>query len=292
MSSEARNPRTTTLDLMSSAEAVSAVVAEDQRAVSAVLAHAEDIGRAVDAACRQVTLGGRITYFGAGASGRIAMLDATELGPTFGVPPTMVTACFAGGPEALVDPARDLEDREDLGWSDAAHLTASDVALGVTASGRTPYVKGALGRARTVGATTILLTCTAEPVLTADYVVALPTGPEALTGSTRLKAGTATKSALNAFSTVLMVRLGRTYSNLMTGVTVTNAKLEQRARRITQEVTGVDEAAARGALEAASWRVDVAIVSLLAGCGPDEAAGTLAETRSVRAALDRLGVTP
>lgn len=287
-SSEERNPATMDIDVVSTEEAVAAIVAEDAVAIEVVSQHTADIARAVEETAARLEAGGAVGYFGAGASGRIGMLDATELGPTFGVPRGLVTAHFPGGDAALVDPAKDHEDAFDLGLSDAGGLRKGDVAVGLTASGRTPYVDGALTQAREVGALSILITCAAAPSVAADVVVALPTGPEAITGSTRLKAGTATKSALNAFSTALMVRLGRTYSNLMTGVTVTNEKLQGRAVRIVREVTDTSEADAQRALEDTQWRTDHAIVALLSGSTAAEAERALAEHHTVRRAVDEL----
>lgn len=288
MSSEARNPRTMDIDEQPAVDAVRAILREDAFAISVALEHADQIAAAVDLVAGCLDRGGTLHYFGAGASGRIAFLDATELGPTFGAPAGMVTAHFPGGFEALIDPATDLEDSRGLGVTGAESLGEADVAFGITASGATPYVAGALEQARERGARTILLTCTSEPRIDADLVIAIPTGPEAITGSTRLKAGTATKCALNAFSTALMVQMGRTYSNLMSGVTVTNEKLQGRAVRIVSEVTGSTADEARFVLNRTGWRTDRAIVHVMTGCELSVAERALAEHRTIRRAITAL----
>ncbi|MFI6731976.1 N-acetylmuramic acid 6-phosphate etherase [Nonomuraea sp. NPDC050451] len=288
---ESRNPRTADIDTLESGDVLRLLLDEDARAVEAARAATGPLARAVDEARLRLGRGGSVHYFGAGASGRLAVLDATEITPTFGVARGLFTAHFAGGPGALTDSSVDREDAEELGAADAGALGENDVAIGITASGATPYVAGALRAARAAGALTVLITCNpAAPLrdLAAILVVA-DTGPEALTGSTRLKAGTATKVLLNAFSTALMIKAGRTYSNLMVGLVATNAKLEQRAVNLLMEATGEDAAACGAALAEADGRIPEALVRLLTGCTPGQARAALAAHPGVRAAVAALG---
>lgn len=284
---EARNPATLDLDTLPTREALARIVDEDAAAVEAVRAALPAIAEAVELANARLAAGGRLHYVGAGASGRLAVLDATELTPTFGVDRSLVTAHFPGGAAALVDSALDFEDSGDLGAADVRDVTGADLVLGITASGATRYVAAALGEARRRGASTVLISCSPDPVTEAGHVIVLDTGPEALTGSTRLKAGTATKVALNAFSTALMARRGRVYSNLMIGMSVTNEKLRERAVAVVRAATGRDEAAARAALSDAGGDIEVALVALLSGAGAEDARTVLAEAGSVRAAVAR-----
>jgi N-acetylmuramic acid 6-phosphate etherase len=290
---ERRNPRTSDIDTLDSAGILRLLHDEDARAVEAVRAAGEDLARAVDAAHDRLERGGAVHYFGAGASGRLAVLDATEIAPTFGASRDLFTAHFAGGPAAIADSTIDQEDSETLGAADTKDLDATSVAIGITASGSTAYVAGALRAARAAGALTVLLTCNPDAPLRAlaDLTVVADTGPEALTGSTRLKAGTATKVILNAFSTALMVKAGRTYGNLMVGLVATNAKLHRRAIGLLAEATGADEAACRTALAEADGSVPAALVRLLTGCSPQQAASALGADPSVRRAVTALGGT-
>lgn len=262
---ESRNPRTADIDTLESPDVLRLLLDEDATAVAAARAAATALSRAVDEAHLRLSRGGGVHYFGAGASGRLAVLDATEITPTFGVARGLFTAHFAGGPGALTDSSVDREDAEELGAADAGALAENDLAIGITASGATPYVAGALRAARAAGALTVLITCNPAAPLRdlAGILVVADTGPEALTGSTRLKAGTATKVLLNAFSTALMIKSGRTYSNLMVGLVATNAKLEQRAVNLLVEATGEDAAACAAALAEADGRIPEALVRLL-----------------------------
>jgi N-acetylmuramic acid 6-phosphate etherase len=233
-----------------------------------------------------------VHYFGAGTSGRLAVLDAAELLPTFNAPEGLFVAHHAGGPEALLRAVENVEDDADAGRRDAATVGARDVAVGLTASGRTPYVGGALEQARAAGATTALVTANpqAELAAYADHLIAANTGPEVLTGSTRLKAGTAQKLVLNAFSTSVMIRLGRTWSNLMVDVVATNAKLRGRVVRILQDASGVDEETARAALQSADGELKPALLAMLAGTDATAARAALAANHgSVARALAALG---
>lgn len=291
LSTEVRNPRTHDLDARDALGILTALNDEDALAAGAVRAALPDVARLVDAAVAAVAGGARVHYFGAGTSGRLAVLDAAELLPTFSLEEGVVVAHLAGGDAALTHAVEDIEDSEESGAADAAGVGRGDVVLGIAASGRTPYVAGALRAARAAGATTALLACAASPALAplADIVIVADTGPEALTGSTRLKAGTAQKMVLNGFSTALMVRLGRVHGNLMVAVAATNEKLRRRSERILAEITGLDAAACAAALSAAGGDLRVATVAALGGVSPADAGGALAAARgSVRAALASL----
>lgn len=287
---EARNPRTTELDDVEAEERVRMVLREDARSVEAALEAAPAVGRLVDAAVARLRSGGRIHYAGAGASGRLAVLDATEATPTFGVEPGLLEAHFPGGGAALVDSTIDLEDAQDQGRSDLTTVSSKDVVIGITASGSTAYVKGALEAGRANHALTALITSHPESPLRdlADFLVVADTGPEALTGSTRLKAGTATKVILNAFSTAVMVGIGRTYSNLMVGLVASNEKLHERSVSLLVDATGQEPQTCRDMLTACSGRLPLALVRLLSGAEAQEAESALADDGSVRTALRRL----
>jgi N-acetylmuramic acid 6-phosphate etherase len=253
------------------------------------------LAEVVDVAVDRVRRGGTVHYFGAGTAGRMAVVDAAELRPTFGVPEGLVVAHHAGGSTALIQAAENIEDAAEDGARAADSLSAADTAIGLTASGRTPYVGGALARARELGAATVLVTANPRADLSAiaDYLVAPDTGPEALAGSTRMKAGTAQKLVLHTFSTALMVRLGRTYSNLMTSVVPTNAKLRGRVQRILQEATGEPLERCRETLESCSGELPTALVVLMSGATPQRAREALAVSQgSVRGALAHLDGHP
>ena len=288
---EMRNPATVSIDEMDTEEILRTLYREDERAISAAGKAAGETARAVDAALERVSRGGRIHYFGAGASGRLAMLDAAEIVPTFGAEPGLFTAHFPGGVGALTDPAIDLEDSEQDGHADAGALDETSVAVGISASGTTPYVMGALRRARAAGALVILVTSNPRAPIRAlaDISIIAETGAEALTGSTRLKAGTAAKVILNAFSTALMIRAGHVFSNLMVGLVATNDKLRGRALGILWEATGMPPGRCKDALREADGSLPVALVSLLAGVPANGARDALARAGSVRKAIESLG---
>jgi len=274
---EERHPGSTGIDTASTLEILALMNAADRTVAEAVAEVLPELARLVDHAVEAIRTGGHVHYFGAGTSGRLAVLDAAELLPTFNVPPGLFVAHHAGGSAALVSAVENVEDDVDLGCAEAATLTSRDIAIGLTASGRTPFVKGALAGARERGARTALVTANpgAELAAYADHLLAPETGAEVLTGSTRLKAGTAQKLILNAFSTAVMIRLGRTWSNLMVDVVATNAKLRGRVVRILQEASGADEEDARAALEAAGGKLKPALLSLLAGVPVDDAIAAL-----------------
>lgn len=278
---ERRNPRSHDLDARSSLELVELINAEDASVAAAVAAARQEIAKGIDLIERSFRAGGRLFYVGAGTSGRLGILDAAECIPTFSAPPGMVTGIIAGGFPALVKPVEGAEDDLDAGIAamDGAQITKADTVVGIAASGTTPYVRAALGRAQALGAATIFLSCTEAPALmkeTCDLCITVLTGPEVLTGSTRMKAGTATKLVLNMLSTGAMVRLGKTYGNLMVDLTATNQKLVDRSERIVMEITGVDRARARAAIDAAGGSVKVALVALKRGVEKGEAERLLA----------------
>ncbi len=270
---EGRNPRTHAIDEATTVELLTLLNAEDAMVPAAVAAVLPQLALAVDLAVERVSAGGRVHYFGAGTSGRLGVLDAAELVPTFNAPPGLVVAHHAGGPEAMLQAVENVEDSPQLGAADAEALTADDIAIGLTASGRTPYVAGALARARELGAATVLVSADPDAALAplADVLVAPATGPEAVSGSTRLKAGSAQKLVLNSFSTALMIRLGRTWSNLMVDVVATNAKLRARTVRILEQATGRDTQDCVAALDASSGELKTALVHLLTGAEPRQA---------------------
>src|SRR5712692_5978729 len=264
---EQRNPRSERIDVASSLEIVDIMNAEDASVAGVVHGQRQQIARAIDliVAAFESGGGGRLVYVGAGTSGRLGVLDATECPPTFSVPPTMVTGVIAGGYGALVKSAEGAEDDVNAGAAamDTAAVTNRDVVIGIAASGTTPYVRAALSRAQTLGAKTVLVTCATAPKVlaeTCDVIINPIVGPEVLTGSTRLKAGTATKLVLNMLSTGAMIRLGKVYGNLMVDLMALSAKLHDRGERIVMEVCAVSREEARQAIERAKGSVKVAIV--------------------------------
>ena len=273
--SEEPNVLTRGLDALGAWEIVGLMHVEDRRAVDAVRRVLSDIARVVDVIVERMERGGRLIYVGAGTSGRLGVLDASECPPTFGVSPDKVMGLIAGGNLALTTAIEGAEDDAQAGARDvsARQVNADDVVVGIAASGRTPYVLGALEEARRRGAITVGVICNL-PAPVADlahYTIAPLVGPEVISGSTRLKAGTAQKLVLNMLSTATMVRLGKVYDNLMVDVQPANRKLQARALRIIMATTGLDEQQAREALSASGGDVKVAIVSALLGCSPNEA---------------------
>ena len=262
---EQRNPRSERIDVASSLEIVDIMNAEDARVAGVVHGQRAQIAQAIDLIVAAFKAEGRLVYAGAGTSGRLGVLDATECPPTFGVPPTMVTGVMAGGYGALVKSAEGAEDDVNAGAAamDTAGVTSRDVVVGIAASGTTPYVRSALSRAQTLGAKTVLVTCAAPPKIlaeTCDVIVNPVVGPEVVTGSTRLKAGTATKLVLNMLTTGAMIRLGKVYGNLMVDLVALSAKLHDRGERIVMEVGGVTREEARTAIAGAKGSVKLAIV--------------------------------
>jgi N-acetylmuramic acid 6-phosphate etherase len=275
---ESRNPRTTDIDLLPTIEVLRLINAEDARVPGAVAEALPQVAKAVDLAVDTLRGGGTVHYFGAGTSGRLAVLDAAELPPTFGLEPGRVVAHHAGGLGAISQAIEDVEDDDELGARDAAVVGGRDLAVGVSASGRTPYVLGALRAAAATNARTVLITSNPRVAsdVDVDVHIAVDTGPEAITGSTRMKAGTATKLVLNSMSTAAMVRLGRTYSNLMVSVNALNSKLRGRVIKILIDATGLDAETCEAALAAADGDTRTALVSLLCDVPPGRAAEVLA----------------
>jgi N-acetylmuramic acid 6-phosphate etherase len=258
------NPASSELDALSTEDLVGVFVAEDRKPQEAVAGAAAALAQAIDAIAQRLQAGGRLFYLGAGTSGRLGVLDAAECPPTFCSAPELVQGVLAGGAPALLRSSEGLEDLFDAGRSDleARGFGSGDALVGIAAGGTTPYVHGGLAHARSLGALAIAMACVpAEQVpMPCDIDIRLLTGPEVLTGSTRLKAGTATKMALNILSTGVMVRLGKVYGNRMVDVAVTNSKLEDRALRILSDLANVSREQGRDLLEASSGSVKLALV--------------------------------
>ena len=272
---EQRNPRTRGLDKKLTLEIVRAIHHEDASVPAAVAAALPAIARAVGAIAQAFQHGGRLFYVGAGTSGRLAALDAAELPPTFGTPARTVQAVIAGGRRALTHAVEGAEDNRAQGARDLAarKLNANDVVVGITASGSTPYVLGALEFARRRKAVTIGITSNPRTPVThaAKISIVTPTGPEIITGSTRMKAGTAQKLVLNMLSTAAMIRMGRVYDNWMIGVTLTNRKLQARGLRILAEASGATVAEATRALRQSGHNLDVALIMVKGGVSARDA---------------------
>lgn len=272
---EHRNPRSARLDALDAAGLVALLNAEDATVPAAVAAAAPQVTATVELVADAFRRGGRLLYVGAGTSGRLGVLDASECPPTFRSPPELVVGIIAGGARALVRAVEGAEDDVNAGAAaiEAEAVRAADVVLGIAASGSTPFVRGALGRAQAAGARTVLLACTTPPAVlreTCDVCITVLTGPEVVTGSTRLKAGTATKLVLNTITTSAMVLVGKTWGNLMVDLAATNAKLRDRAERIVMEAAALDRPGAAALLAAAGGEVKTALV--MAGLGLDAAA--------------------
>ena len=277
---ESVNSATRDLDRMSTLELVQTINREDARVAQAVGAAAAEIAAAIDAIAERMRRGGRLIYMGAGTSGRLGVLDASECPPTFSVSEGLVLGIIAGGDRALRHSVEAAEDSPELGAADlqALELRPEDSVVGLSASGRAPYVIGGLRHARAAGALTVGVACNRPAALAAEADIAIlaPVGPEVLSGSTRLKSGTAQKMVLNLLSTGVMVRLGKTYGNLMIDLRPTNDKLRARAAGLVQRVTGLDEAPARALLESSGWEVKTAVVMAKLGCSAEEARQKLA----------------
>ena len=285
LETEKRNPATGAIDRMSALEIAHAMNAEDATVAAAVQRELPHIARAIDGIAARIGRGGRLFYIGAGTSGRLGVLDASECPPTFGTPPELVVGWIAGGSAALTRSVEGAEDSPEQGRNDAARLgiAANDALVGIAASGRTPYVLGAVAYAKERGALTIGLSCNAGTPLgqATDIAIAPIVGPEVIGGSTRLKAGTAQKMVLNMLSTGAMILLGKTYGNLMVDVQPTNAKLRRRAIGIVREATDLPEPEAEALLHASDDEVKTAIVAALAGVAPIAARERLAAAGGV-----------
>jgi N-acetylmuramic acid 6-phosphate etherase len=279
------------LDLRPTEELVELMNEEDAKVAAAVRGAAPELAAAIDAIVERLERGGRLVYVGAGSSGRLALVDAAECGPTFGLREGRVIAIVAGGPHAIATAQEAAEDDPDAGRADlnSRNIGTVDAVVAISASGTTPYVVGAARAAAQSGALTVGLACTPDSELGAlvEHEIVAVVGPELIAGSTRLKAGTAQKLMLNMISTLTMVRLGKTYGNLMVDVVASNAKLRGRAKRAVALATNASPAEVDSALDAARGDVKVAIVSLLAGVGVDDARIRLKASRgSVRRSLD------
>lgn len=279
--SEGRNPRTMDIDLLPTIDVLRKINDEDREVPAAVEKVLPDIAAAVDRIVLAFQKGARLIYMGAGTSGRLGVLDASECPPTFGVPEGMVIGLIAGGPDALVrstegaedDPKRGARALQDI------RLTRDDVVVGIAVSGRTPYVIGGLNHAKQVGATTVALSCNPASTIAgiADIAISPVVGPEVLTGSTRLKSGTAQKLVLNMLSTASMIRIGKSYQNLMVDLNPSNRKLVARATRIVMQTTGCTAAQARQALGRTGNDVKLAILLTITGLEVEEARAALAK---------------
>ncbi len=294
LTTEAVNPAFSDLDTLGTLDLVQAMNAEDGKVPAAVAGASAAIARTVDAVTERMERGGRLIYVGAGTPGRLGVLDASECPPTFGTDPSQVVGVIAGGEQALRQAVENAEDDDEAGAADIRRhrVAAADAVVGISASGRTPYVLAALAAAREAGALTIGLSCnTGSPLgAAAEIAIEIELGPEFITGSTRLKAGTAQKLVLNMISTLTMVRLGKTYGSLMVDLRATNAKLRARSERTVMQATGADAAAAAGALAAVDGSVKAAILILMTGLQPDRALELLREHRGhLREAIGSTG---
>jgi N-acetylmuramic acid 6-phosphate etherase len=291
LETEQVNQATRDIDRMTTLEMVQAMNAEDARVAGAVRQELPQIARAIDAIAARLRRGGRLIYMGAGTSGRLGALDASECPPTFNTPPDLIIGCIAGGPSALTQAMEDQEDSAEAGRADAERLNIreADALVGITASGRTRYVLGAAAYAKEKGALTIGLVCNLNTPLEeqVDIIIAPVVGPEVISGSTRLKAGTAQKMVLNMLSTGTMIVLGKTFGNLMVDVQPTNQKLHQRAIAIVRQATGLEHDAAEALLAASGSEVKTAILAGRANIAPELARARLAAHGGVlRAALE------
>ncbi|MEU8648674.1 N-acetylmuramic acid 6-phosphate etherase [Streptomyces sp. NPDC048737] len=290
LTTEAFRPELAEIDRLPTLDIARLMNGEDARVAAAVAARLPEIAAAVDAIAARMERGGRLVYAGAGTAGRLGVLDASECPPTFNTAPGQVVGLVAGGPPAMVTSVEGAEDSRELARADLAGLalTAVDTVVGISASGRTPYAIGAVEHARSAGALTVGLACNPGSTLaaTAEHGIEVVVGPELLTGSTRLKAGTAQKLVLNMLSTITMIRLGKTYGNLMVDVRASNEKLRARSRRIVSLATGADDAEIERALDVTGGEVKNAVLVLLAGVDGPSATRLLEESGGrLRAAL-------
>lgn len=279
ISTEQRNSESAHIDTLSTREMVSLINREDQKVALAVEKEIDHIAAAIDLIYSKMSIGGRLIYIGAGTSGRLGILDAVECTPTYSTDPEQVQGIIAGGEGAIFKAVEDAEDDPELGKADLEKIgfTKNDVLVGIAASGRTPYVLGALAYARSLGAPTIAVTCCADCEINraADIYIAPTSGPEVVTGSTRMKSGTAQKMVLNMLSTCTMIRMGKVYGNLMVDVMPSNEKLVLRCISIVCTAAECDEATARNALEQCNYSAKTAIVMILCKCNAEEAARRL-----------------
>ena len=291
LTTEARNPASEDLDGLTAAEIVGLINSEDAKVPAAVAEQADAIAQAIDVIAERLARGGRLIYIGAGTSGRLGVLDAVECPPTFNTHPTQVVGLIAGGYTALTTSVEGAEDRPELAIEDLKNvrLTDGDVVVGIATSGRTPYVLGSLEYAQSVGAYTIGLSCNRDPQIATrcDLSITPVVGPEVVSGSTRMKAGTATKMVLNMLSTGAMIRLGKTYGNLMVDLRASNSKLADRARRIVRAVTNLSDQESERLLRDCGGEVKTAIVAHYTGYTSVDARRLLASAQGhLRKALE------
>lgn len=294
MITEGRNPASQNIDELSTEAMLRVINDEDKKVALAVEAILPQIADAVDAICAAFRAGGRLIYCGAGTSGRLGILDASECPPTFGTPREQVIGLIAGGHTAILQAVENAEDNREQGAQDLKdiHFSRHDILVGIAASGRTPYVLGALAYANELGATTVALTCNPDSAMAQVAAIALTpvVGPEIVTGSSRMKAGTAQKLVLNMLTTGAMIRSGKVYGNLMVDVEATNQKLVQRQVNIVMQATDCDDATARAALTACGGHCKTAILMVLAGLDADEAKALLSQHQGfIRQALQAAG---
>ncbi|MGC1148453.1 N-acetylmuramic acid 6-phosphate etherase [Pantoea agglomerans] len=294
MITEGRNPASQNIDELSTEAMLHVINDEDKKVALAVEAIVPQIAAAVDAICAAFQAGGRLIYCGAGTSGRLGILDASECPPTFGTPREQVIGLIAGGHTAILQAVENAEDNREQGAQDLKdiHFSRHDVLVGIAASGRTPYVLGALAYANELGATTVSLTCNPGSAMSQVAAIALTpvVGPEVVTGSSRMKAGTAQKLVLNMLTTGSMIRSGKVYGNLMVDVEVTNQKLVQRQVNIVMQATDCDDATASAALTACGGHCKTAILMVLADLAADEAKALLSQHQGfIRQALQAAG---
>lgn len=280
LATEQRNPHSMEIDACSTSEILKIINEEDKLVPAAVEQELPYIEEAVELIVKAFKNGGRLLYFGAGTSGRIGVVDASECPPTYGTPPEMVQGFIAGGKEAMFVSQEGAEDHEEKGAADIlkANVTAKDVVCGIAASKRTPYVIGAVKKAKELGAATLYVTCNPRSkfnIKEVDVAICPYVGPEVIMGSTRMKSGTAQKLVLNMLTTAAMIRMGKVYENMMIDLQMTNKKLIERAKRIVMTITGVDYETATSFLIKAEWHVKTALVMIKAGVSVEEAANRL-----------------
>lgn len=294
MSTERRNPKSVDIDLFPTERILKIINSEDATVAAAVAAAIPEIVKAVDLAVNAIRSGGRMIYVGAGSSGRMAILDAAECPPTFSSPPEWVQAIIAGGAKAIVQAVEGAEDNREKAEADlkAKKVEANDVVVALAAGGRTPYTHAAIEYARSKGAKTVAVVAVPDSPIakSADVVIYTPVGPEVITGSSRMKAGTSQKLVLNMISTATMIRLGMTYSNWMINVTMTNAKLHERGVQILREILGVSPEEAKSLSDASGGKLKLAVIMGTLGCSRKEAEKRLDEGGgNLRKVLGHLG---
>lgn len=279
LNTEQRNPKTMNIDLMSTEEIITVINQEDTLVPNVIARQVPIISEVVDEVVVAFKQGGRLIYIGAGTSGRLGIIDASECPPTFGTDPSLVVGIIAGGKEAMTEAIEGVEDDKQQGQTDLEDisLTAKDIVVGIAASGRTPYTIGALEYAKKIGARTVSVVCSKDSEMEkiSDYTVAAVVGPEVITGSTRMKAGTAQKLVLNMLSTASMIKMGKVYGNLMVDVQMTNEKLHNRAVNIVKMATGASDEEARAAIKEQNYHTKAAILQIITGLKGNEAKSLL-----------------